>query len=92
LLFSSGGCRYNRRDYYILIQREGRKRFDFGINAGRAAADIDLGKYKTWPDAGRIATNMARLHAEFSGTITPDSDFNAFVKARDEYTGLTSQR
>jgi len=30
--------------------------------------------------------------SEFRGTITPDEDFNAFVKAREEYTALTSQR
>lgn len=65
------------RGYYLLIQRELRKRFDFGMTAGRAAAGIDLGKRKTWVDAGRIATNMVRLYAEFSGSITPQSDFNA---------------
>lgn len=80
------------RDYFVLIQREGKKRFDFGMSPGRAAADIELGKYNTLPDRGRIATNMARLFAEFSGTITPDSDFSAFVKAREEYTALTSGR
>src|ERR1700686_2268597 len=52
------------RDYFVLLQREGKKRFDAGMTAGRAAADIDLGKYKTWPDSGRIATNMARMYSE----------------------------
>jgi hypothetical protein len=35
---------------------------------------------------------MARMYAEFSGTITPDQDFGAFIKAREEYTALTSHR
>jgi glyoxylase-like metal-dependent hydrolase (beta-lactamase superfamily II) len=79
------------RDYFVLIQREGKKRFDAGMTAGRAAADIDLGKYKNWADADRIATNMARMYAEFSGTITPDQDFPAFIKAREEYTALKNR-
>ena len=76
------------RDYFILLQREGKKRFDAGVTAGRAAADIDLGKYKTWADSDRISTNMARMYSEFGGTISPDQDFPAFVKAREEYTAL----
>ena len=35
------------RDYFILIQHEGKKFFDAGVTAGRAAAEIDLGKYKS---------------------------------------------
>jgi cyclase len=77
------------RDYFV---RARRKRFDSGMSAGRAAADIDPDKYKIWPDAGRIATNMARMYSEFSGIITPEQDFGAFVKAREEYTALASQR
>jgi hypothetical protein len=79
------------RDYLILIQREARKRFDSGMTAGRAAADIDLGKYKTWTDPERIANNVARLYSEFNGTITPDLDRDAVTKARDEYYALKSR-
>ena len=68
------------------------KRFDAGMTAGHAAADIDLGKYKTWPDADRIAINMARLYAEFSGQTTSDQDFGSFIKAREEYTALKVRR
>jgi cyclase len=80
------------RDYFVLIQREGRKRFDAGMSAGQAAADIDLGRYKTWADADRIAINMARLYAEFAGTIKADQDFPAFIKAREEYTAIKGRR
>ena len=48
------------RGYLELLWREGRKKFDAGVSAGRAAAEIDLGKYASWTDADRIATNMAR--------------------------------
>jgi hypothetical protein len=44
-------------------------------------ADIDLGNYKAWADADRIAINMARMYEEFSGTITFDQDFPAFHRA-----------
>ena len=80
------------RDYLILMWREGRKRFDAGMSAGRAAADIDLGKYQTWADADRIANNVARLYSEFKGTITPDLDRDAAVAARDEYYALKTRR
>jgi len=76
------------RDYFILIQREGKKHYDAGVTAGRAAAEIDLGKYNTWVDVDRISTNMARMYSECSGTISPDQDFASFVKAREEYTAL----
>jgi cyclase len=79
------------RDYFVLLQREGKKRFDAGMTAGQAAADIDLGKYKTWADSERISTNMARAYAEFGGNITSGQDFAAFTKAREEYTAITSR-
>jgi len=61
------------------------------MTAGQAAADIDLGKYKTWADSDRISTNMARMYAEFSGKVTSGQDFAAFAKAREEYTVLTNR-
>ena len=48
---------------------------------GLVPADVDLGKYKTRADANRIAINMARMYAEFSGTITSDQEFHAFHPA-----------
>jgi len=79
------------RDYLVLIQREAKKRFDAGMSAGRAAADIDLGRYRSWTDADRIANNVARLYSEFNGTIMPDSDRDAAVKAREEYFALKTR-
>ncbi len=52
------------RDYRRLVLCEGKKHFDRGMSAGRAALDIDLGKYATWVDSDRILTNVARLCTE----------------------------
>jgi cyclase len=76
------------RDYLALLYREGRKKFDAGVSAGRAAAEIDLGKYATWTDANRVAPNMARLYSEFRGTIGPDTDREAARQAVAEFNQL----
>jgi len=73
------------KGYLELLYREGRKRFDMGMSAGRAAADIDLGKYATWTDPDRIANNMARLYSEFRGNIGIDTDRAAAAQALAEY-------
>jgi cyclase len=73
------------RDYLALLWREGRRKFDAGVSPGRAAAEIDLGKYATWTDADRIATNMARLYSEFRGSIGADMDREAARQAVMEY-------
>ncbi|HTY93567.1 MAG TPA: MBL fold metallo-hydrolase [Steroidobacteraceae bacterium] len=76
------------RDYLALLLREGRRSFDAGVSAGRAAAQLDLGHYATWTDADRVATNMARLYSEFRGTIGPDMDRNLAREAVEEYNRL----
>jgi glyoxylase-like metal-dependent hydrolase (beta-lactamase superfamily II) len=76
------------RDYLALLLREGRRSYDAGISAGRAAAQLDLGKYATWTDADRIANNMARLYSEFKGTIGADMDRDLTRQAVAEYNQL----
>jgi cyclase len=76
------------RDYLALLLREGRRAFDAGLSAGRAAAQLDLGKYATWTDSDRVATNMARLYSEFKGTIGPDMDRDLARRAVEEYNQL----
>ncbi len=73
------------KGYLELIWIEGRKRYDAGMSPGRAAADINLGRYASWTDADRIANNMARLYSEFKGTITPDTDRAAIAQAVADY-------
>jgi cyclase len=76
------------RDYLALLLREGRRSFDAGISPGRAAAQLDLGKYASWTDADRVATNMARLYSELKGTIGPDMDRDLARQAVLEYNQL----
>ena len=76
------------RDYLGLLLREGRRGYDAGITAGRAAAELDLGKYATWTDPDRVATNMARLYSEFKGTIGPNMDRDLVRQAVTEFDQL----
>ncbi len=76
------------RGYLALLLKEGRRSFDAGISAGRAAAELDLGRYATWTDPDRIANNMARLYSEFRGTIGVDMDRELTRQAVTEYGQL----
>jgi len=80
------------RDYLALLWREGRAKFNAGISAGRAAAELDLGRYATWTDADRIAPNMARLYSELRGSIGTDMDRDAARDAVAEYNRLKGAR
>jgi cyclase len=73
------------RAYLDLIASEGRKRYAMGMTPGRAAADIDLGKFANWTNPERHAWNMVRLYAEFSGVITPVTNTAAQNQAVAEY-------
>jgi cyclase len=76
------------RDYLALLLREGRRSYDAGVSPGRAAAQLDLGKYASWTDPDRVATNMARLYSELKGTIGPDMDRSLASQAVQEYNQL----
>jgi cyclase len=80
------------RDYLALLLAAGRKGIAAGISAGRAAAELDLGKYATWTDADRVAQNMARLYAELRGTLGTATDRNATREAVQEYSQLKSRQ
>ena len=55
------------RDYLVLVQGEARKRFDKGMTVDEAAKDIELGRFKQWPNHERILLNLERLWREFRG-------------------------
>ena len=76
------------REYLVILKREARKRFDAGVSAGRAAAEIDMGKYELWARSERAATNVVRLYAEFDGTIQPSSPPETQRRAMDEFLKL----
>lgn len=79
------------RDYLVLLMTEGRRKYDAGVSAGRAAAEIDLGEYASWADVDRVAPNMARLYSEFAGTVGSDIDRGAAAAALAEYRELTAK-
>lgn len=58
--------------YLKLVHSEGRKRFDAGMSAADAAADIDLGEYAAWAEPERINLNVGRCYQEFAGEISVD--------------------
>lgn len=80
------------RGYLELLWREGRRKFDAGVSAGRAAAEIDLGPYATWTDADRIVSNMARVYSEFRGTLGSPADRESLRQAVIEYNQLKGGR
>lgn len=73
------------RAYLDLIANQARQRYAMGMSPGRAAADIDLGKFANWTNPERTAWNMVRLYAEFSGAITPATNTQAQEQAVAEY-------
>ena len=73
------------RAYLDLIANEARKRYAMGMSPGRAAADIDLGRFANWTNPERTAWNMVRLYAEFNGSITPATNTQAQDQAVAEY-------
>jgi glyoxylase-like metal-dependent hydrolase (beta-lactamase superfamily II) len=76
------------RDYYVTMRREARKFYDRGVSPGRAAAEIDMGKYELWAGPERAATNVVRLYAEFAGNIGPEGDPAVSRTASAEFYAL----
>jgi cyclase len=64
------------RDYLVFVMGEARKRFDKGMTVDEAAKDIDLGRFKEWPNHERILLNLERLWREFRGEDPASSKLN----------------
>lgn len=75
-------------EYFVVLKREAKRRFDAGMPAGRAAADIEMGKYDNWIGPERIVMDTVRLYAEFSGTLVPAMDVEGTRKATEEYNAI----
>ena len=80
------------RAYLELIAEETRKRHRMGMSPGRAAADIDVGRFATWTNPERTAWNTVRIYAELEGTLTADNDSGAQQAAVTEYLSLRKGR
>ena len=62
-------------EYISLFKAEARKRYDAGLSAGKAAADIKLGHFDSWIGADdRLGMNTVRFYHEFAGTLKPEAD------------------
>jgi glyoxylase-like metal-dependent hydrolase (beta-lactamase superfamily II) len=80
------------RAYLTLIRGELRKRYDAGMSPGRAAADMNVGRFEAWTNPERNAWNAVRLWAEWNGTLSPAQDLAAQTAAVAEYTTLRAAR
>jgi cyclase len=79
------------RAYLELVANELRKRFAMGMTPGRAAADINVGRFEQWTNPERNAWNAVRVYAELDGTITPENDAVAQANAVAEYAALRAK-
>ncbi len=62
-------------EYLAVFKTEARKRYDAGMSAGKAAADIKLGRFDAWIGAeDRLVMNTVRYYHEFAGTLKPGVD------------------
>ena len=62
------------RAYLELVANELRKRHAMGMSPGRAAADMNVGRFEHWTNPERNAWNAVRVYAELDGKMTPDTD------------------
>jgi glyoxylase-like metal-dependent hydrolase (beta-lactamase superfamily II) len=53
-------------DYLEYIQGEAKRRYEAGMNATRAARDIDLGEFLGWHDPDRLIHNVLAAYKDFS--------------------------
>ena len=79
-------------EYFVVLKREARMRFDARMSPGRAAADISMGRFDNWIGPERIVMDTVRLYAEFSGTLVPSVDVEGNLKATEEYNAIRASR
>lgn len=66
------------KGYWEYVTDEARKRYDAGMSADEAIADIDLGEYSSWGESERIVVNVNTLYKEFSGDTTTANTVELF--------------
>jgi cyclase len=79
-------------DFLALLIRETKKRYDKGMTAGQAAADIDLGRFVAWGNLERLPAATSRLYLEYSGKLTPARDLAAQDAATEEFNKIRQAR
>jgi cyclase len=78
-------------EYFRFLKAEAKKRYDAGMSAGRAAADIKMGRFDNWMGPERTVMNTVRLYDEFKGTLTPDIDMAGTKQAIEEFNSIRSR-
>jgi cyclase len=61
------------KEYFELLTREARTRFEAGMSPLEAARDIDLGPYAGWSEAERVVANVHALYRDFGDTSPSDA-------------------
>jgi len=61
------------KEYFELLTREARARFDAGMTALEAARDIDLGTYAGWTERERVVANVHALFRDFGDRSPSDA-------------------
>ncbi|GAA1828248.1 hypothetical protein GCM10009836_02480 [Pseudonocardia ailaonensis] len=59
------------RDYLTFVDTEARKRFDDGLDVDEAIATIDLGRWASAPESGRLAQNVINVYARLGADLPP---------------------
>jgi cyclase len=75
------------RDYLALVRREAKTRFDAGMPAEAAAADIKLGVYASWAEAERLLPNVMRCYQEFRNETDRDLDIARMLDGMEALRG-----
>jgi len=79
------------RDYLALVRRAAKQRFDAGMPAEAAAADIKLGVYASWSDAERILPNVMRCYQEFRRELDQPMDLPRMLAGMEKLRGTASK-
>jgi cyclase len=61
------------KDYFELLTRQARDRYDAGLTPLEAARDIDLGPYAGWSEAERVVANVRALYRDFGDDEPSDA-------------------
>ena len=78
-------------EYFRFLKTEAKKRYDAGMSAGAAAADIQMGRFDNWMGPERIVMNTVRFFDEFKGTLTADIDLEGTKQAIVEFNAIKAK-
>lgn len=66
--------------YLTYVRDQARERFDAGMDADAAAADIDLADFADWGDSERIVVNVETLYREFDPARPEAQPLDLFLR------------